>query len=136
MGRRMTPAGTAPAADAGGLVRRLEEARKFFHHNLRECCGERDTTGTCMAPACSFGDAFKAVDESVAALSAHAAGWTPVSERLPEPDTEVLVYYNGCSVYTADVDRKGKGVFIGDKWHEWSVITHWMPLPAAPERGK
>ena len=55
--------------------------------------------------------------------------WISVDERLPEEDMRVLVYINSERSYTKlDTDRMADG-----KWVRWSKdITHWMPLPEAP----
>ncbi|MDE9640052.1 MULTISPECIES: DUF551 domain-containing protein [Citrobacter freundii complex] len=59
-------------------------------------------------------------------------GWIPVSERMPEGMTDVHIS-NGHDV--------GQGWWDGDTWqtqHDYySVpgdVTHWMPLPAAPQQ--
>ncbi|OIZ54277.1 hypothetical protein BEH71_10295 [Citrobacter freundii] len=59
-------------------------------------------------------------------------GWIPVSERMPEGMTDVHIS-NGLDV--------GQGWWDGDTWqtqHDYySVpgdVTHWMPLPAAPQQ--
>ena len=57
--------------------------------------------------------------------------WIPVSERLPDDDDLVLVYDSEGScgyIYTLRVYREFFDKFKG--------VTHWMPLPAAPEQNK
>ncbi|MEG7606526.1 DUF551 domain-containing protein [Citrobacter braakii] len=68
-------------------------------------------------------------------------GWIPVSERMPEDDTDVVVYcsdteeqfvaYHNCNGYFhyATYEKKGEGYV--------DIVcnpTHWMPLPAAPQQ--
>ena len=58
--------------------------------------------------------------------------WIPVSEKLPEAYTPVIVY---CSDGYSDVsirskNDKGEIVFAFDD------VTHWMPLPEPPEEIK
>lgn len=64
--------------------------------------------------------------------------WIPCSERLPEVDTNVLIYYpkwEDAPVQTAHITHDGicwefsDGEFYPSK----SEITHWMPLPEIPE---
>lgn len=62
-------------------------------------------------------------------------GWIPVSERLPESETDVLVR---CVRHGNDVRHVVAGLFH-DEWSsqetEYPIAgkaTHWMPLPAAP----
>lgn len=52
--------------------------------------------------------------------------WVSVEERLPEPTYCVLVYTTD---YSIEVDARGSD----GEWmsHE---VTHWMPLPAPPDR--
>ena len=64
--------------------------------------------------------------------------WIPVAERLPERDVQVLGWYkdNPFSQY-----RPGVVAWNGNGWvfvyaHRYVTnVTHWMPLPKAPEEG-
>jgi hypothetical protein len=68
-------------------------------------------------------------------------GWISVKDRLPEKEGEYLTFkYEPtipASCFVAVYDPKS------NKWYDmhtdwdWSdVITHWMPLPAAPKEEK
>ena len=62
--------------------------------------------------------------------------WIPVAERMPERDVQVLGWYkdNPFSQY-----RHGVVAWNGNGWvfvyaHRYVTnVTHWMPLPDAPE---
>lgn len=58
--------------------------------------------------------------------------WIPVTERLPEPDTNVLVKSGSfVSVWSLREDD----VYWEDEYsyfHDMCEVTHWMPLPSAP----
>lgn len=57
--------------------------------------------------------------------------WIPVTERLPEPYTNVLSYAGYGTLYEVDgVDEKGN--WVSSYISEYPV-THWMPLPEAPK---
>jgi uncharacterized protein DUF551 len=57
--------------------------------------------------------------------------WMPVSERLPEPGTWVLVWtgrYHWIAMISPTFN-----VWVGTYENEyWSEPTHWMSLPAPP----
>lgn len=66
--------------------------------------------------------------------------WIPVSERFPEPDTDIMVSYRGFNdillvhEVSTDCERDWRNLdfylpsvgIITDK------VTHWMPLPLPP----
>ena len=65
------------------------------------------------------------------------AGWIPVTERLPEPETYILVSFDNVTspdIATFRVDEDGSGAFyIGDEDHTYLslglFVIAWMPLP-------
>ena len=76
--------------------------------------------------------------------------WIPVTERLPEPNKEVLLiahgwegrmYYIGRLKYSAA--QKSWLTGITSKASDWTIwgwsylrepnVTHWMPLPEPPK---
>lgn len=56
------------------------------------------------------------------------SNWIPVTERLPERGQEVIVYSGG--VLKPEVYA---WYFLDKDYDNWARITHWMPLPDAPE---
>lgn len=59
--------------------------------------------------------------------------WVPVEERLPELNTRVLVYRDGCfavsEIWIYDYEQKPMWDYTGIGGDP----THWMPLPNGPE---
>lgn len=65
---------------------------------------------------------------SLQSVDSVTGGWIPVSERLPEKqDGSVLLTWNGQYI--------GKELFLMGSFQclKPEIITHWMPLPAAPQ---
>ena len=70
--------------------------------------------------------------------------WVDVKERMPEDDQGVVVIANGKPIehltlkdaYELAEWSKDDG-WILECWPVWdgAVVTHWMPLPEAPEDG-
>ena len=64
--------------------------------------------------------------------------WIPVTERLPERDVQVLGWYkdNPFSQYRPEVVAWNGNGWVFVYAHRYVTnVTHWMPLPAAPEEG-
>ena len=68
--------------------------------------------------------------------------WIDVNDRLPENNSDVLVYdsdYN--TVYSANYNSKyfnQTGFWLneagGEYQYEFEYVTHWMPLPEPPKQ--
>lgn len=76
--------------------------------------------------------------DQVADVSKVMPQWINVHRRLPEEDTNVMVFIN----YTVDdepIRRVTSGAFRGGLWltdHEilaHPLVSHWLPLPEAPK---
>lgn len=89
-------------------------------------------------------DGFLLWDGEARLHSAQAAqpaqdGWIPVGERLPKPYEEVMVWpIPSNNSRTADINTIGTWRYgeyeLNFGWTEnVCEVTHWMPLPAAPE---
>ena len=69
--------------------------------------------------------------------------WIPVMERLPEPETYILVSFDNCSlpdIATYRVDDDGIGAFYpGDEDYTYLSVglfaNAWMPLPEPYKKG-
>ena len=72
-----------------------------------------------------------------AALREKVPQWISVEERRPEPGKRVLatdgVFVGEAYRTSADTWRRYDGIAMRDCIG--SVVTHWMPLPEAPEEG-
>lgn len=74
-------------------------------------------------------------------VEAEPAKWVSVKDRLPEPNTEVLVYIKYPQpVLSLDTGIKKKAnikklFFDGEGFvsYDYGKLTHWMPLPEPPE---
>ena len=65
-----------------------------------------------------------------------AVRWISVKDRLPEPDTKVLVYgRNEYGVYciTCHYSAHRKWLYHNRTTADGKTITHWMPLPEPPK---
>ena len=60
-------------------------------------------------------------------------GWVACSERMPEKFVEVLVCTEDGSRYVAALNQS-MNWDDGDFFDDIQYVTHWMPLPAAPQQ--
>ena len=109
------------AAIQGGMGENIEPCTDLNHHE-RYRAGWNACRAAMLAAASAQG---QQVDR-----------WVPVSERLPEPNTKVMAHSARCPHFWAVRKNRQRNPweFVdGNACHE--RITHWMPLPAAPNQG-
>lgn len=70
---------------------------------------------------------IRALDRVTDALEA-ANSWTPVTERLPEQDSRVLVVYGESEIMNV--------LFCDHARPLPNTVTHWRELPAPPQEVK
>mgnify|MGYP003156383576 FL=1 len=77
--------------------------------------------------------------KEVLQLKKNAVRWIPVTERLPDPESYILVSFENFSlpnIATYRVDEDGSGAFYpGDEDYTYLsagvFVNAWMPLPEA-----
>ena len=94
-----------------------------------------DCMGDMMAGAA---DLIERLTAENAALREKVPRWISVDDRHPKPGTRVLatdgVFVGEAYRTSADTWRRYDGIAMRDCIG--SVVTHWMPLPEAPEEGE
>ena len=81
---------------------------------------------------------------SAAPVAVPVSPWISITDRLPTPETDVLVILRGkvhVGAIFIEIESDEEGGrefhywddpnFDGQDW-AWDDVTHWMPLPAAP----
>lgn len=83
-------------------------------------------------------DLIESLTAENAALREKVPRWVSVDDRHPKPGTRVLatdgVFVGEAYRTSADTWRRYDGIAMRDCIG--SVVTHWMPLPKAPEEGE
>ncbi len=118
---------TTSPPDKSGLVSRLRLTANDEGMTIKVISGDHQD----VAPAALLREAADAI-----AASATQA-WIPVSKQLPE-NTDALKVL----AFAPEVDMEdGVRVWIAvagalniDSWRERYGVTHWMPIPASPDR--
>lgn len=94
-----------------------------------DCCDEVNTAAA---------DLIERLTAENAALREKVPQWVSVDDRHPKPGTRVLatdgVFVGEAYRTSADTWRRYDGIAMRDCIG--SVVTHWMPLPEAPEEGE
>lgn len=85
-------------------------------------------------PIMDMGGRIDFLEQHLAELEAENARyqWISVEDRLPETPDDVLVAYSDGTV-TSLCYFKNDNVWMDEYGGVYDEITHWMPLPKAPE---
>ena len=119
------------------LIKRLRNCTSDTAEGCAGCPHQGGYKGTyCINGIIS--DAADSIEELSAVVRAQKAvldkfpRWIPVTERLPEPYTWVLVFAGEHEVAVA-------AFYDGAQWKDailnGLIVTHWMPLPEPPKEG-
>ena len=116
----------------------LMQTAKSTSFNLPECMdyefhGDKvindpfaDGYNQCLSDVISMNEEY--------ANSTGSDGWIPVSERLPDDySMSICVGHGG---YRFICRKEPNGWFRFPQMKRLDGVTHWMPLPAAPEQNK
>lgn len=107
------------------------------------CCAEGECKDcqlygkiACVETLCKYAlDLIERLTAENAALREKVPRWISVEERRPEPGKRVLatdgVFVGEAYRTSADTWRRYDGIAMRDCLG--SIVTHWMPLPGAPE---
>ena len=79
-------------------------------------------------------DSVETLDNLTDMLMECVPQWISVNERLPEDSKQKIVFHSR-GVSFAYYSRTGWFSSIG-KSHYLQTVTHWMPLPNPPEKGR
>ena len=78
-------------------------------------------------------------NDAILLLKEQEGHWIPVTERLPEDDTDILVYCVDGEESRIVAVNYANGVWFDCIFNTVMVvknITHWMPLPKPPQEGR
>ena len=106
---------------------------------LRENEAENQCPCMCLTPLFrEAADLIERLTAENAALREQVPQWISVEERRPEPGKRVLatdgVFVGEAYRTSANTWRRYDGIAMRDCLG--SIVTHWMPLPDAPEGDK
>ena len=73
------------------------------------------------------GEWLDAIEIAKISIALQSQKWIPCSERLPEDNTDVIVYFYSGTV--TEMRYWGNGIFQGIYEHTAKTIVAWMPLP-------
>lgn len=111
-------------------------SRRTDVQTCRECplFDNEDCMGDMMAGAA---DLIEHLTAENVALREKVPRWISVDDRHPKPGTRVLatdgIFVGEAYRTSADTWRRYDGIAMRDCIG--SIVTHWMPLPEAPEEG-
>ncbi len=121
------------------IERALKWATSFLEYEEYAKDTYEDTCGTGDLSEEERIDQYEAMDSSInlfktivfAIQQQVTGGWIPVEERLPGKGNDVLVTYDTGAQGVDFIDSDGD--WFWEDREEGIEVTHWMPMPEAPE---
>lgn len=117
----------------------IQALRENEAENQCPCMCEKCDEDDCLTPLFrEAADLIERLTAENAALREQVPQWISVEERRPEPGKRVLatdgVFVGEAYRTSANTWRRYDGIAMRDCLG--SIVTHWMPLPDAPEGDK
>ena len=117
-------------------VKAIEAALIDVETTCGHCPYEGEPNG-CNRPGgtCKMFDVVMDAAEAIEQLRAQMPRWISVKERLPEDGQKIIATFRNEGGLIVDQARYSNGEFDFASWaYVWGDnVTHWMPLPQAPE---
>ena len=115
----------------------IKELRKSSESTTKCCCAVQTTNEWYKLLMREAADQIERDQKEIADLR-EKQQWIPVTERMPERDIQVIGWYkdNPFSQYRPEVVAWNGNGWVFVYAHRYVTnVTHWMPLPKAPEDG-
>ena len=116
--------------DAGAVERFLKKEIAECERDMKESCGDEFFEAAVDCRETALRQVLNEIGRMPSRASRTAKRWTSADDAVPANSlARVLVFVRGQGAPKIDTDR-----YVGGAWVRYGgSVTHWMPLPDAPE---